>query len=148
MRYADVLLLALCRAVCMSGEGGQSAAFLNKVRCRAGLTEGPVDMDNARTASRPSARSGCGWRINSGKYELRWDKTKKFITDTSIDGVSGTNECSWLVGLKDATKATAAIGATTKCATTLSTRGRATAFLRPFPTETKQDPNLDQNTGW
>ena len=159
MRYADVLLL-YAEAVCMSGEGTANISgleALNKVRRRAGLTDAPLDMDNAEYGIKAERRFEL-WLEDCSRYVdlIRWGDYKKFITDTSIDGVSEHwgNECAWLVGLKDATKRTTDPTDWSNYEVRydpLSTRGTWSDrfYLWPFPyAETTQNPNLDQNTGW
>src|SRR5699024_2318094 len=100
MRYADVLLL-YAEAVCMSGEGTANISgleALNKVRRRAGLTDAPaLDMDNAEYGIKAERRFEL-WLEDCSRYVdlIRWGDYKKFITDTSIDGVSEHwgNECA------------------------------------------------------
>ena len=160
MRYADVLLL-YAEAVCMSGEGTANISgleALNKVRRRAGLTDAPaLDMDNAEYGIKAERRFEL-WLEDCSRYVdlIRWGDYKKFITDTSIDGVSEHwgNECAWLVGLKDATKRTTDPTDWSNYEVRydpLSTRGTWSDrfYLWPFPyAETTQNPNLVQNTGW
>ena len=160
MRYADVLLL-YAEAVCMSGEGTANITgleALNKVRRRAGLTDAPaLDMDNAEYGIKAERRFEL-WLEDCSRYVdlIRWGDYKKFITDTSIDGVSEHwgNECAWLVGLKDATVRTTDPTDWSNYEVRydpLSTRGSWSDrfYLWPFPyAETTQNPNLVQNTGW
>lgn len=130
----------------------------NSVRRRAGLTDAPaLDMDNAEYGIKAERRFEL-WLEDCSRYVdlIRWGDYKKFITDTSIDGVSEHwgNECAWLVGLKDATKRTTDPTDWSNYEVRydpLSTRGTWSDrfYLWPFPyAETTQNPNLDQNTGW
>ena len=130
----------------------------NSVRRRAGLTDAPaLDMDNAEYGIKAERRFEL-WLEDCSRYVdlIRWGDYKKFITDTSIDGVSEHwgNECAWLVGLKDATKRTTDPTDWSNYEVRydpLSTRGSWSDrfYLWPFPyAETTQNPNLVQNTGW